>query len=221
MSKTVLMLTPGYPGEMPHFTRGLSEHGATVLGVANGPAHDLPEMARHHLSDYLQIADLFSHPQSAIAQIRKWLGNRTLDRVCCLWEPGVEVAAEIREALGVPGQSYEQALRFRNKDLMKQALAAGGVRVPHHAVATNAAEVWAAAEQVGYPLIIKPIAGAGSQDTFRCDTRSRSKRPSRSWGTSTPSTSKNSSTERSSRTTPSVPAATSSISTWATIVRGR
>lgn len=169
MSKTVLMLTPGYPGEMPHFTRGLSEHGATVLGVANGPAHELPEMARHHLSDYLQIADLFSHPQSAIAQIRKWLGNRTLDRVCCLWEPGVEVAAEIREALGVPGQSYEQALRFRNKDLMKQALAAGGVRVPHHAVATNAAEVWAAAEQVGYPLIIKPIAGAGSQDTFRCD----------------------------------------------------
>lgn len=169
MSKTVLMLTPGYPGEMPHFTRGLSEHGATVLGIANGPAHELPEMARRHLSDYLQVAELFSHPQAAISQIRRWLGTRTLDRVCCLWEPGVEVAAQIREALGVPGQSYEQALRFRNKDLMKQALAEAGVRVPHHGVATNAKEVWAAAEQVGYPLIIKPIAGAGSQDTYRCD----------------------------------------------------
>lgn len=163
------MLAPGYPGEMPLFTRGLSLQGATVLGASNGPANELPELARRHLSDYIAIPDLFTNAPSAIAQLKAWLGTRTLDRVCCLWEPGVEIAAQIREALGVPGQGYEQALKFRNKDLMKQALAAGGVRVPHHAVATTADEVWAAAEQVGYPLIIKPISGAGSMDTFRCD----------------------------------------------------
>ena len=169
MTKTVLMLTPGYPGEMPLFTRGLSINGATVLGVANGSERELPEMARKHLSDYLQVSDLFSDPASGIRQLRAWLGARTLDRVCCLWEPGIEIAAQIREALGVPGQSYEQALRFRNKDLMKQALSAGGVRVPRHATATDSKGVWSAAETVGYPLIIKPIAGAGSMDTFRCD----------------------------------------------------
>ena len=54
MSKTVLMITPGYPGEMPYFTRGLSVQGATVLGVANGPAHELPELAQRHLAGYLQ-----------------------------------------------------------------------------------------------------------------------------------------------------------------------
>ena len=32
------------------------------------------------------------------------------------------------------------------------------------------AEVWDAAEQVGYPLIVKPIAGAGSADTYRVDS---------------------------------------------------
>ncbi len=170
MSKTVLMLTPGYPGEMPLFTKGLAEHGATVLGVANGPAHELPEHARRYLSDYLQVPDLFTNPDSAIVQIRHWLRGRTLDRVCCLWEPGVEIAAQIREALGVPGQSYEQSLKFRNKDLMKQALAAGGVRVPRHEVAHTAKEVFEGAEKIGYPLIIKPIAGAGSMDTFRCDS---------------------------------------------------
>ncbi len=169
MAKTVLMLTPGYPGEMPLFTRGLAEQGATVLGVANGPAHELPESARRYLSDYLAVPDLFTNPDSAIIQIRHWLGARTLDRVCCLWEPGVEIAAQIREALGVPGQSYEQALRFRNKDLMKQALAAGGVRVPRHEVAHTSREVFDGADKIGYPLIIKPIAGAGSMDTYRCD----------------------------------------------------
>ena len=30
--------------------------------------------------------------------------------------------------------------------------------------------MWAAAERVGYPLIVKPIAGAGSADTFRVDS---------------------------------------------------
>jgi hypothetical protein len=169
MTKTVLMLTPGYPGEMPYFTRGLSMQGASVLGVASGPVHELPALARQHLTGYLQVPDLFTDPATGIEEIRRWLGPRTIDRVCCLWEPGVEIAAQIREALGVSGQSYEQSLRFRNKDLMKQALAAGGLRVPRHETATSAKEVREAAEIIGYPLIIKPIAGAGSQDTFRCD----------------------------------------------------
>ncbi len=169
MPQTVLMLTPGFPGEMPLFTRGLSLQGAQVLGIANGPAQDLPELARHHLSGYLQVPDLFSNSASAIEQIRRWVGPRTIDRVCCLWEPGIEIAAQIREALGIPGQSYAQAQRFRNKELMKAALAAGGVRVPRYESATSAKEVWAAAEVIGYPLILKPIAGAGSMDTFRCD----------------------------------------------------
>jgi hypothetical protein len=169
MTKTVLMLTPGYPGEMPHFTRGLSQQGAQVLGVADGPAHDLPELARRHLSDYLALPGLFTDTAAVLPALRRWIGNRQVDRVCCLWEPGVEVAAMIREALGVPGQSREQAARFRNKDLMKQALAEAGVRVPQHAAARSTAGVWEAAEQIGYPLIIKPIAGAGSQDTYRCD----------------------------------------------------
>jgi len=172
MNKTVLMLTPGFPGEMPLFTRALAQQGATVLGLANGPLHELPEMARQHLSGYLQVPDLFTSTPSAIAQIRKWLAGRTVDRVCCLWEPGIELAAHIREALGVPGQSHEQALRFRNKGLMKEALAAGGVRVPRHETATDATGVWVAADLIGYPLIIKPIAGAGSMDTYRCDDAS-------------------------------------------------
>ena len=169
MSQYVLMLTPGFPGEMPLFTRGLSMQGASVLGVASGSIHELPELARRHLTGYLQVSDLFTNTASAIAQIQRWLNGRTIDRVCCLWEPGIELAAQIREALGVPGQSFEQAQRFRNKDLMKQALVAGGVRVPRAEVATTVKGVWAASEIIGYPLIVKPIAGAGSMDTFRCD----------------------------------------------------
>jgi formate-dependent phosphoribosylglycinamide formyltransferase (GAR transformylase) len=59
---------------------------------------------------------------------------------------------------------------------MKLALDRAGIRTPHHARAASADEVRAAAERIGYPLIIKPIAGAGSADTYRVDDRAELER---------------------------------------------
>ena len=42
----VLMLSPGYPAEMPFFTRALAAVGATVIGVGDQPPQALPPMAR-------------------------------------------------------------------------------------------------------------------------------------------------------------------------------
>jgi biotin carboxylase len=84
-----------------------------------------------------------------------------------MWEPGVLLAAKLREALGTPGQRVDQATIFRNKDLMKQVITKAGLRTARHASARSIAEVKAAAEQIGFPIIVKPIAGAGSMDTFR------------------------------------------------------
>jgi hypothetical protein len=66
--------------------------------------------------------------------------------------------------------TVDQTLPFRDKELMKRTLDAAGVRTPWHVSATTVAEVWDAAERVGFPLIVKPIAGAGSADTYRVDS---------------------------------------------------
>jgi formate-dependent phosphoribosylglycinamide formyltransferase (GAR transformylase) len=80
------------------------------------------------------------------------------------------LAARIRESFGVPGMTVEQTVPFRDKERMKQAIDAAGIRTPWHVSATTVAGVWEAAERVGYPLIVKPIAGAGSADTYRVDS---------------------------------------------------
>ncbi len=162
----VLLLSPGYPGDMPHFTRGLAEVGAEVLGVGDQPPEALPEPARSAVSAYLQVRNLWDE-QGVIEAVRRWLGGRAPDRVECLWEPGVELAARLREALGVPGLSHEQAFAFRNKEKMKQTLDAAGIRTPRHVAAKTSAACWEAAERIGFPLILKPIDGAGSADTYR------------------------------------------------------
>jgi len=92
------------------------------------------------------------------------------DQVECLWEPYMLLAARIREAFGLPGMTVEQTVPFRDKERMKRVLDAAGVRTPHHFAATTVAGVWEAAERIGYPIIVKPISGAGSADTYRADS---------------------------------------------------
>jgi hypothetical protein len=161
-----IMLAPGYPGEMPYFCRALSMHGAKVYGLSDVPYNDLPALTREHLSGYLQVAS-FTDEDAVVRQVVEAVGGHQIDRVVCMWEPGVVLAARLREALGAPGQGVQQAITFRNKDLMKQVITAAGIRTARHASATTIAQVKAAAESIGFPVIVKPIAGAGSMDTFR------------------------------------------------------
>jgi len=63
--------------------------------------------------------------------------------------------------------TVEECRPFRDKDLMKEKVAAAGIRTPKHKSAKTAQGVRAAVKKIGYPVIIKPIAGAGSMDTYR------------------------------------------------------
>ncbi|MBK7642538.1 MAG: ATP-grasp domain-containing protein [Planctomycetes bacterium] len=166
----VLFLSPGFPEEMKYFTHGFEHVGARVFGVGDTPRAGLDAYVKHNLADYLQIAN-WQDEQEVVRSVHAWVRGKTIDRVVCLWEPVMFLAAKLREALGVPGLSLEQSIPFRDKAAMKAVLAKAGLRTPRDARCTNASEVWAAAERIGYPLIIKPIAGAGSADTYRCDDK--------------------------------------------------
>ncbi|ANO50596.1 ATP-grasp domain-containing protein [Woeseia oceani] len=166
----VLILSPGYPADMPEFTRGLAECGANVFGVGDQQPEQLPPQVRRCLSAYVHVSSLWDS-QQVIAAIHAQLRGHTLDRIECLWEPGIMLAAELRQQFGVAGLTVEQAHRFRDKEAMKLALDAAGIRTPHHVAVSSIAACWEAADRIGYPLVLKPIAGAGSADTYRVASR--------------------------------------------------
>ena len=165
----VLMIAPGYPGEMPYFCRGLTEHGAKVYGLSDVAEAELPPLTREHLAGYLRAPNL-ADEDAVVRAVVAGVGGHQIGRVVCLWEPGVVLAAKLREALKVPGMRVAQAQTFRNKDLMKQKVIAAGIRTARHASATSVAQVREAAREIGFPVIVKPIAGAGSMDTVRAGT---------------------------------------------------
>ncbi len=164
----VLMIAPGFPAEMPFFARGLTEVGAEVVGLSDQPAGALPEMTRHALSDHIQVPSLFDE-RAVVHQVTEYARRVSLDRVESLWEPTMLLAARIREATGLPGMSVEQTVPLRDKERMKQLLDEAGLRTPRHSRESTAKGCREAAERIGYPLVIKPIAGAGSADTYRVD----------------------------------------------------
>jgi hypothetical protein len=164
----VVMISPGYPQEMAYFTRGLAAVGATVIGVGDQPRDALPGPAREGLAHYEHVS--LADEGAVLAALRGLSGHVRIDQVECLWEPYMILAARLREEFGLPGMTVEQTLPFRDKELMKRTLDAAGIRTPWHASATTVAAIWEAAERIGYPLIVKPIAGAGSADTYRVDS---------------------------------------------------
>src|SRR5215467_4441469 len=165
----VVMISPGYPAEMAFFARGLAAAGATVIGVGDQAPAAVPQTAREALAHYVQVGSL-ADGDAVAAAVAELARHVHLDLVECLWEPYMLLAARLREQLGLPGLTTRQTIPFRDKELMKQVLDEAGLRTPGHQSTDTVAGVWAAADRLGYPLIVKPIAGAGAADTYRADS---------------------------------------------------
>jgi len=162
----VVFLAPSYPPEMIQYTRGLAEVGAQVFGVGDTPREGLPKEVRRYLHDYLQVPRILDE-EDVMNRVTQWLRGREIDHVLSNWEPLVILAARLRERWGIPGMSADVVRGFRDKEIMKERVRAAGLRVPRSRRVVTERETRAAAEEIGFPLILKPIAGAGSADTYR------------------------------------------------------
>jgi biotin carboxylase len=163
-----VFLAPTYPPEMQQYTRGLAEVGAEVYGVGDTPVAGLPASVKPYLADYLQVPRILDD-DDVVARVTAWMRGREVDRVLANWEVMVLTAARLRERFGVHGMTVDAVRGFRDKQLMKERVQAAGLRVPRAERVRTIAEARAAAERVGFPLVLKPIAGAGSADTHRVD----------------------------------------------------
>ncbi|HUS28412.1 MAG TPA: ATP-grasp domain-containing protein [Kofleriaceae bacterium] len=161
----VVFLAPSYPPEMQQYTRGLAEVGAQVYGVGDQPVGSLPRSLKQYLTDYLQVPKLLAE-DDVVNRVHAWMRGREVDRVLANWEIMVLTAARLRERFGVPGMTVNQVRGFRDKQLMKERVAAAGLRVPKSVRVATATEAREGAARIGYPLVLKPISGAGSADTY-------------------------------------------------------
>lgn len=98
------------------------------------------------------------------------LSERDLHRVLAPFELSVPVSGYLRSYFGLPGLSFETANLFTNKYLMKRRAAAAGLPVTAFRVAYTLGDVLPRADELGWPVVIKPVLGGGSLDVVVFDS---------------------------------------------------
>ena len=92
----------------------------------------------------------------------------TPDGVCTFNEMSVPIAARLAEALGLPGNPVAAVDAARDKFATRAIMQDAGLPTPANSLIEKAADLDAAAANVGFPAVIKPIAGAGSMCVTPC-----------------------------------------------------
>jgi biotin carboxylase len=100
----------------------------------------------------------------------RWHAQASFDGVLTFAESAIVTAAVVARALDLPGISLAAAVASRNKMLMHQAHDRAGAPHALFRYAPTLADGLAAAEQWGYPVVIKPALGAASSFVFRADS---------------------------------------------------
>jgi len=88
-------------------------------------------------------------------------------RLIGILEPLMVQLAEARAQFAIEGTRPRVADLFRDKARMKDALRAAGLPVARHRLVTSDQDARAFAEEVGFPMVLKPPAGMGAKATFR------------------------------------------------------
>lgn len=138
--------------------------GVRLLGIFQQSTRGL---AARGFSDAVVVQNTFDPAQlvwAARALEQKW---GRAHRILGLLEDMQEPVAAARQALGLPGAHSEEARRFRDKAHMKRVLGAAGIPVARHRRVESAHDAFSFAHEVGFPLVLKPLSGAGAKATWR------------------------------------------------------
>jgi biotin carboxylase len=146
--------------------------GLRLAIIAQGDSFRFASLLGDALSLQFNVDDALNADQltEAVKQIERRWGAKA-DRLVGVLEQLQVPLAVTRERLGIPGMGVSAARNFRDKARMKDVLRAHDLPCARHALATSSKDALAFGEEAGYPLVVKPPAGAGAKNTFRVDNR--------------------------------------------------
>lgn len=166
----VIFTAPYFTDVAVRFIEALSRLPDIQLGILSAEPFDrLPRRLLGGIAAYTTIGDVTSTAEierGALA-LQAYVKAPAIHRLFGAVELIQEPLAEARERLGVPGMGVATARGFRDKARMKSLLREAGVPCARHRTAHSEHELWAAANELGFPLVVKPPAGAGAESTFR------------------------------------------------------
>jgi biotin carboxylase len=137
------------------------ELGLRVVAVDRNP--DAPGLAEADIAKVVDFADAEA--------VLKATARITIDGVMTVSaDRAVPVVAAVADARGLPGIGLETAHLMTNKIAMRRRLADAGVPQPRFAALRTISETRRAADEVGFPSVLKPADSGGQRGIFRVES---------------------------------------------------
>lgn len=132
--------------------------------VVEDPTWEVP-----YLAGYSKVASTLDQ-EILVAEARRINTEiEPLAGVLCWWETHMPQTAYLAEQLGLPGAGRKGAWCCRDKHATREALDAAGVSQPRSIQVDSLEGALAAAESIGYPVVIKPSDLAASFGVIKID----------------------------------------------------
>jgi biotin carboxylase len=164
----VVFVAPMFsPAASQMIEAAVSLAGVRVAVVAQEPLERLaPELARQ-LVGHWRVDDITDAAQLEWAVRSLAARHGPVARLFGAYEQAQLPLALVRETLNIPGLSSAAAHNFRDKARMKDVLRAAGVPVARHRLLGTHEDAESFVRDVGFPIVVKPPAGAGARATHR------------------------------------------------------
>lgn len=171
MTTHVVFVAPFFMDATLRFMDGASKlPGIHLTVISQDPAERLPAALRHRLAGHWRVDDALDPEQLVHAAGRLAATFGAPERLFGPLEQLQVPLAVARHKLGIDGLGVEAALNFRDKARMKTVLQQSGVPCARHALVGDRDAAREFAGYAGFPLVVKPPAGAGGKSTFRIDS---------------------------------------------------
>jgi biotin carboxylase len=141
---------------------------ARRLGIDLVCASEAPSTFERHASDRLLTLD-FTDPAGSVNTVARFAERYPIAGVVGVDDGTTVAAAAIAARLGLRANSIGSATAGRNKRLMRERLAAAGVRQPAFRLMPLDADPLGLARDVVYPCVLKPLALSASRGVIRAD----------------------------------------------------
>ncbi len=164
----VVFVAPHFPSYQRHFVRAMHSVGARVTGIGEASPGHLDGELKSWLHGYEQVPSVVDE-QALLDAVRRIQRREWVHRLESTIEAHILPVARVREAATIPGLSVQAAILCRDKPQMKEFLRHHGIPCAQSTGVDSVDEAVAFVRAVGYPVIVKPRAGAGASGTSRCD----------------------------------------------------
>jgi phosphoribosylaminoimidazole carboxylase (NCAIR synthetase) len=148
-----------WDNELTRYEAFFDHHAHRISYVVDGPGALGVLTPREQIAHMVQVEDVNQYPQllAAVTEVIERVGP--VDLLIALSEFTLEIAAQVRQALNIPGHGPDEVGVYRDKARMKQVLQEHGLAVPAFTRCHSLEHTLDFANATGYPLIVKPVDG--------------------------------------------------------------